>query len=83
MRRGERLGRLGNSGNTNGPHLHFNVLDAASMEEGQGVPFVFDLVETRGAATPDAALGDVPIKPSSPVRLRRALPLNGTIVSFP
>jgi hypothetical protein len=83
VRRGERLGRLGNSGNTNGPHLHFNVLDSASMEEGEGVPFAFDLVETRGATTPDAVLGDASIKPSSAVRLRRALPLNGTIVSFP
>lgn len=84
VRRGERLGRLGNSGNTNGAHLHFNVLDAASMEEGDGLPFVFDLVEMRGATTPDVALGDdAPVKPSLPIRLRRALPLNGTIVSFP
>ncbi len=83
VRRGERLGRLGNSGNTNGPHLHFNVLDAPSMEEGEGVPFVFDLVETSGATSPEAALGDAPIKPSLPVRLRRVLPLNGIIVRFP
>jgi peptidase M23-like protein len=82
VRRGERLGRLG-SGNTNGPHLHFNVLDAPSMEQGEGVPFVFDLIETRGATTPDAAFGDAPIKPSLPVRPQRALPLNGAIVSFP
>lgn len=83
VRRGERLGRLGNSGNTNGAHLHFNVLDAASVEEGEGVPFVFDRVDTRGVTTPEAAVGaEAVIKPSPPTALRRALPLNGAIVSF-
>ena len=83
VRRGERLGRVGNSGNTNGPHLHFNVVDAVSMEEAEGVPFVFERVDTHGATDPDAAFGDTPVSLSSPVRRQRALPLNGAIVSFP
>jgi murein DD-endopeptidase MepM/ murein hydrolase activator NlpD len=83
VRRGNPLGRLGNSGNTNGPHLHFNVVDDASMEKAEGVPFVFDVVEMRGNTTPDAVLGEGPIEPTGPVRIRRALPLNAAIVSFP
>jgi hypothetical protein len=42
VRRGQVLGRLGNSGNTNGPHLHFHVSDAASFENSEGLPFVID-----------------------------------------
>ena len=53
------------------------------MEEGEGLPFVFDLVEARGATTADAALGAIPtISPSSRMSLRQVLPLNDAIISF-
>jgi murein DD-endopeptidase MepM/ murein hydrolase activator NlpD len=32
VRRGQVIGRLGNSGNTNGAHLHFNITDGPSPE---------------------------------------------------
>jgi hypothetical protein len=35
------LGRVGNSGSTNGAHLHFNVTNHPSPATAQGVPFVF------------------------------------------
>jgi murein DD-endopeptidase MepM/ murein hydrolase activator NlpD len=38
---GDVLGRLGNSGNATGPHLHFQVTDGNSVLESEGVPFVF------------------------------------------
>jgi hypothetical protein len=53
------------------------------MDTAEGVPFVFDVVEAHGVTTPDAVLADVLIEPTAPVRLQRALPLNGAIVSFP
>jgi murein DD-endopeptidase MepM/ murein hydrolase activator NlpD len=40
VRRGDVIGRLGHSGNTNGAHLHFNVTDDPSPERAQGLPFV-------------------------------------------
>ena len=84
VRRGQVLGRVGNSGNTNGAHLHFNVVDATSTEDSEGMPFMFDSFNVLGATTPEQALGETPAsRPSSPVRRRRALPLNGTIVNFP
>jgi hypothetical protein len=84
VRRGQVLGRVGNSGNTNGAHLHFNVVDAISMKDSEGIPFTFDSFDVLGATTADQALGEAPASPpSSPVRRRRALPLNGTIISFP
>ena len=84
VRRGQVLGRVGNSGNTNGAHLHFNVVDATSMEDSEGIPFMFDSFTVLGATTPEQALREAPASPpSSPVRRRRALPLNGTIIHFP
>jgi hypothetical protein len=46
--RGQRLGLLGNSGNTDGPHLHFQVMDSPSALNTTGLPFVFDTWEFQG-----------------------------------
>ena len=48
-RRGHVIGRLGNSGNTNGAHLHFNITDGPEPEATQGIPFVFDTVKSSAA----------------------------------
>jgi hypothetical protein len=48
VNRGQRLGRLGNSGNTDGPHLHFHVMDRPSALNTTGLPFVFDTWEFQG-----------------------------------
>jgi hypothetical protein len=56
VRRGQVIGRLGNSGNTNAAHLHFNITDGPSPEATQGLPFVFDAFESLGKTTPDIAL---------------------------
>lgn len=42
LTRGQVLGQLGNSGNTDAPHLHFHVMDAADPLKADGLPFVFD-----------------------------------------
>jgi Peptidase family M23 len=40
--KGHVLGKLGNSGNTDSPHLHFQVMDKPSPLGAHGLPFVFD-----------------------------------------
>jgi murein DD-endopeptidase len=42
VKRGDVLARLGNSGNTTGPHLHLQMTDRNSLLQAQGVPFVFE-----------------------------------------
>lgn len=47
---GQRLGALGNSGNTDSPHLHFQVMDRPSALGATGLPFVFDTMTLTGRA---------------------------------
>jgi murein DD-endopeptidase MepM/ murein hydrolase activator NlpD len=41
VRRGEPVGLAGNSGNSNGPHLHYNLQDRAAPNRGKGLPAQF------------------------------------------
>lgn len=50
LRRGDVIGRLGNSGSSSiGPHLHFHVADRNSLLGAEGLPFVFREFEQLGA----------------------------------
>jgi len=48
VRKGQVIGLLGNSGNAVGPHLHFHIGDANSLNGSEGIPFVFDSFEITG-----------------------------------
>lgn len=49
VRRGDEIGRLGNTGNTSAPHLHLHVMTAPSALAADGVPYVFERFVLRGA----------------------------------
>ena len=83
VRRGHLLGRVGNSGNTNGAHLHFNVINGLRLGEAEGLPYVFDALVVRGTTTADSAFSDAPTSPGTSQTVRGALPLNGAMVDFP
>ena len=42
VKRGQLLGKLGNSGNTSAPHLHFQLMDGPSALASQGIPYEID-----------------------------------------
>jgi murein DD-endopeptidase MepM/ murein hydrolase activator NlpD len=42
VRRGQILGKLGNTGNTSAPHLHFHLMDGPSVLGSNGVPYMMD-----------------------------------------
>jgi hypothetical protein len=55
VRAGDKLGLLGNSGNTSGPHLHFQISDRPSTLDTTSLPFVFEsmVLESRTSANLD------------------------------
>ena len=48
VRRGQVLGRLGNSGNSSAPHLHFHIMDGLSVLGSDGLPYVIDRFDLAG-----------------------------------
>lgn len=48
---GDALGLLGNTGNTDAPHLHFHIMDGPSPLRSNGLPFVFDHFAGQGVIT--------------------------------
>jgi hypothetical protein len=48
VRRGQVLARLGNTGNTSAPHLHFHLMDGTSTLGSNGIPYVIDTFEYTG-----------------------------------
>ena len=48
VRRGQVLGRVGNSGNTSEPHLHFHLMNGPSPLGSSGRPYVLDQFELMG-----------------------------------
>lgn len=48
VKRGQVLGKLGNTGNTSAPHLHFHLMDAASVLGSNGIPYVISSFEYVG-----------------------------------
>lgn len=84
---GQVLGLLGNSGNTDAPHLHFHVMDGPSPLLANGVPYVFTDFTGEGRIDDEDALFA-----GEPVSLDKGalsgthqdeLPLNLDVVSFP
>jgi len=48
---GQLLARIGNSGNTLGPHLHFQISDTLEPLSGEGLPFSFRSFDLVGRVT--------------------------------
>jgi murein DD-endopeptidase MepM/ murein hydrolase activator NlpD len=85
VRKGQVIGKLGNTGNTDAPHLHFMVIDGKSPLVSEALPFEIDRFQTRGTLTNyDAFLGGAPaeITPEQSGAQRDRLPLHRTINDF-
>jgi hypothetical protein len=56
---GQVIGNLGNSGNTDAPHLHFHVMSAPDPLMANGIPFVFKSFKLDGRLASMDGLGDL------------------------
>ena len=88
---GDVLGLLGNTGNTDTPHLHFHVMDGPSPLLSNGLPYVFTHFTGRGVVTDEGTIN--PPFPTQPATVpvdaaalagphTKQLPLNLEVVDF-
>jgi hypothetical protein len=90
VRAGQVLGELGNSGNSGGPHLHFQLMNRPSFLGADGLPFVFRRFELDGRMPSlevfidaDLAGTPVPIDRSLAGSFRRRGLTDLDVVTFP
>lgn len=48
VKRGQFLGKLGNTGNTSAPHLHFHLMESPSVLGSNGIPYLLDSFAIAG-----------------------------------
>jgi hypothetical protein len=83
---GQTLGLLGNSGNSNAPHLHFHVMDSPHPLASNGVPYRFRSFKVDGTLTNLESLeqgATAKIQPIGRGPRRAELPLNNQVIDFP
>ena len=86
VKQGQVLGLLGNSGNSDAPHLHFHVMDGEGPLSSNGRPYRFNNFTVQGKITnnPDDVLNGDPIviAPELDGPHRRQLPLDNELLDF-
>ncbi len=92
VKRGQVLGKVGNSGNTSSPHLHFHIMSGPAIFGSDGLPYAIDRFELAGQI-PAEQLGDFtvsylekdfnPARSGPPISRQHQYPLNFTIINFP
>jgi hypothetical protein len=83
---GQVLGLLGNSGNSNAPHLHFHVMDSPHPLASNGMPYRFANFTVEGKLTNLDGLEEgetAKIERTELGKRHAELPLNDEVIAFP
>lgn len=86
VKRSQVLALLGNSGNSDAPHLHFHITDGNSPLGAEGVPYVIDSFEQQGILPSKGLLvagGWKPPPTGTPAKRRLEMPIENAVVRFP
>lgn len=87
VKAGEVLAFVGNSGNSDGPHLHFHLVDAALPTGSEGIPYELETFTQLGVADDLNMQDNVPIllpkTQDKAVLHEREFPRNNAVVNFP
>ena len=81
---GQTLGLVGNSGNSDLPHLHFHIVNAASPLAAEGVPYVFKSFVMQGALKSNAeiVMGGFKPDPNAASKRQMEIPIQNAIIVF-
>lgn len=80
VRKGQVLARVGNTGNSSEPHLHFQIMNKPSFIEAQGIPYVQTDAWVQDAKADDTDLIFKAV--GAPRRLSGEMPVVDQIVEF-
>ncbi|HVS81003.1 MAG TPA: M23 family metallopeptidase, partial [Pyrinomonadaceae bacterium] len=86
VKRSQVLALLGNSGNSDAPHLHFHITDGNSPLGAEGVPYVIESFEMQGILPSKGLLIEGGWKPQPRViidKRRLEIPIENAVVRFP
>ena len=83
VRRGDRVGKLGFTGQASSPHLHFHVANATAPLAAEGMPYHFTRYRVLGQYGSIMEFGTKPWQPLPAARvIAKSLPAANVVVSF-